>query len=91
VLQRLKESGKEIILITEDQVTNFVGNMLQVHNSNEERFLLMSDTAYKALTRDQITKIEKHCKILATSLTTIETYGGGSARCMIAEIFLPKK
>jgi hypothetical protein len=91
VLQKLKESGKEIIFITEEQVNNFAGNMLQVRGANEERFLIMSDAAYKVLTQDQISKIEKHCKILHASLDIIEACGGGSARCMMAEVFLPKK
>jgi hypothetical protein len=91
VLQKLKESGKEIILITEEQVNNFAGNMLQVRGANDERFLIMSDSAYNVLTKDQITKIEKHCKILHASLDVIEGCGGGSARCMMAEVFLQKK
>lgn len=91
VLQKLKESGKEIILITEEQVNNFAGNMLQVRGANDERFLIMSDAAYNVLTQDQISKIEKHCKILHASLDIIEACGGGSARCMMAEVFLPKK
>ena len=91
VLQKLKESGKEIILITEEQVNNFAGNMLQVRGANDERFLIMSDAAYNVLTQDQIAKIEKHCKILHACLDIIEACGGGSARCMMAEVFLPKK
>jgi hypothetical protein len=90
VLQQLKSSGKEIILITEAQVSNFAGNMLQVRGANEERFLVMSSAAYHVLTEDQISKIEKHCKILHASLDIIEACGGGSARCMMAEVFLPK-
>ena len=91
VLQKLKESGKEIILITEEQVNNFAGNMLQVRGANDQRFLIMSDAAYNVLTKDQIAKIEKHCKILHASLDIIEACGGGSARCMMAEVFLPMK
>lgn len=91
VLQKLKESGKEIILISEEQVNNFAGNMLQVRGANDERFLIMSDAAYNVLTKDQIAKIEKHCKILHASLDIIEACGGGSARCMMAEVFLPMK
>jgi hypothetical protein len=90
VLQKLKVSGKEIILITEEQVNNFAGNMLQVRGANDERFLIMSDAAFNVLTQDQIAKIEKHCKILHASLDIIEACGGGSARCMMAEVFLPK-
>jgi len=90
VLESLKNSGKEIILITETQVNNFAGNMLQVRGTNDERFLVMSNAAYQALTKEQITKIEKHCKIVYASLDIIEACGGGSARCMMAEVFLPK-
>lgn len=90
VLNSLKESGKEIILITEDQVNNFAGNMLQVKGANDELFLVMSNAAYQCLTKDQIAKIEKHCKIIYASLDIIEACGGGSARCMMAEVFLPK-
>lgn len=90
VLKRLKNSGKEVILITEEQVNNFAGNMLQVRGANNELFLIMSNAAYQCLTKEQIAKIEKHCKIIYASLDTIELCGGGSARCMMAEIFLPK-
>jgi len=91
VLKHLKEDGKEVIDITEAQVNNFAGNMLQVKGANNELFLIMSDAAYKSLTQSQISKIEKHCKIVSSSLDTIEACGGGSARCMMAEVFLQKK
>ncbi|MCP1994773.1 citrulline utilization hydrolase CtlX [Flavobacterium sp. HSC-61S13] len=91
VLKHLKESGKEIITITEEQVNSFAGNMLQVRGANDERFLVMSTSAYQSLTAQQIKAIEKHCKIIHSSLDTIEACGGGSARCMMAEVFLPKK
>lgn len=91
VKKHLKEDGKEIIVITEAQVNNFAGNMLQVKGANDERFLIMSNAAHKSLTESQIKAIEKHCKILSSSLDTIEACGGGSARCMMAEVFLPKK
>ncbi len=91
VLKHLKEDGKEVIDITEEQVNNFAGNMLQVHGKNEERFLVMSQAAHDSLTQSQISKIHKHCKIISSSLDVIEGCGGGSARCMMAEVFLPKK
>jgi len=91
VKKHLKEDGKEIIDITEKQVNNFAGNMLQVKGTNDERFLIMSDAAYQSLTENQINVIEKHCKIVSSSSDTIEVCGGGSARCMMAEVFLPKK
>ncbi|MEX1383863.1 citrulline utilization hydrolase CtlX [Lutibacter sp.] len=90
VLKHLKEDGKEVITITEAQVNNFAGNMLQVLGGNNEKFLIMSSAAFKSLTKNQIDKIEKYCKILHSSLDTIEACGGGSARCMLAEVFLPK-
>ncbi|MDJ0644993.1 MAG: arginine deiminase-related protein [Flavobacteriaceae bacterium] len=91
VIKYLKDSGKEIIAITEDQVTNFAGNMLQVKGTNEKRYLIMSQAAYDSLTAEQITAIEEHCEILSSSLNTIEACGGGSARCMMAEVFLPRQ
>ena len=91
VLKSLKEDKKEVIDISEDQVTNFAGNMLQVQGSDNERILFMSQAAYDSLTKDQVNRIEKHCKIVSSSLSTIETCGGGSARCMMAEVFLPKQ
>jgi hypothetical protein len=90
VLKHLKEDGKEVIVITEDQVNNFAGNMLQVRGKNDKRYLIMSQAAYNSLTEAQIKTIQKHSDILSSSLETIETCGGGSARCMMAEVFLPK-
>ncbi|MDV7185724.1 arginine deiminase-related protein [Lutibacter sp. TH_r2] len=90
VVKHLKEDGKEIITITETQVNNFAGNMLQVLGLNNERFMVMSSAAYNSLTKNQVNAIEKHCKILHSSLDTIEACGGGSARCMMAEVFLQK-
>ncbi len=91
VLKHLKETGKEIITISEQQMHQFAGNMLQVLTASDEKLLVMSAAAHKSLTKDQIRKIERHCEILSSDLTTIETCGGGSARCMMAEVFLPKK
>ena len=90
VLDNLKEDGKEVILITEDQVNNFAGNMLEVKGTNDKRYLIMSASAHQSLTKKQITQLEKHAEILSSSLDTIEACGGGSARCMMAEIFLPR-
>ncbi len=90
VLKHLKDDGKAIITITEAQSNAFSGNALQVIGANNKRYLVMSTAAYKALTKDQVLHIEKHCEILYSPLETIETYGGGSARCMLAEVFLPK-
>ena len=91
VLDSLRGDEKEIILITEEQVNNFAGNMLEVKGYDDKRYLVMSTSAYKSLTKKQIAQIEEHVTILSSSLDTIEACGGGSARCMMAEIFLPKK
>ena len=90
VLNHLKESGKEVVLITEEQVNNFAGNMLQVLGANDTKYLIMSTQAYNSLTDNQIKTLEKHATILHSSLDTLEACGGGSARCMMAEVFLPK-
>ena len=91
VVNHLKSDGKKIIEITEAQVHNFAGNMLQVAGTNGRKFLVMSEAARKSLTAMQVAAIEKHCEILSSDLEVIETCGGGSARCMLAEVFLPKK
>jgi hypothetical protein len=87
----LKGDGKEIILITEAQVNNFAGNMLEVLGADDRRYLVMSNSAYQSLTKKQIAQLEEHLTILSSSLDTIEACGGGSARCMMAEIFLPSE
>ena len=91
VQEMVKSSEKEVIEISEDQMQQFAGNMLQVHNSEGKKFLVMSKTAYKSLTPEQIQNIEKYCEIIYSDLNTIEVNGGGSARCMLAEVFLPRK
>jgi len=90
VLDSLKGDEKDIILITEEQVNNFAGNMLEVKGNDGKRYLVMSSSAYHSLTKKQISQLEQHVTILHSSLDTIEACGGGSARCMMAEIFLPK-
>ena len=90
VVDHIKMDGKEIIRITEEQMCHFAGNMLQVIGADDKRFMVMSTQAYNSLTQEQITAIEKHCLIIHSPLDTIETCGGGSARCMMAEVFLPK-
>lgn len=91
VAETIAQSGKEIIEITYGQMNQFAGNMLQVENKEGKQFLVMSSQAYKALTAGQIQKLESYNPILHSDISTIETNGGGSARCMMAEIFLPAK
>ncbi|UZD38076.1 arginine deiminase-related protein [Capnocytophaga ochracea] len=89
LLHHLKEDKKEIISITPEQMCQYAGNMLQVQGK-DSTYLVMSDVAYNALTPQQIQTIEKYTQILHSNLETIETCGGGSARCMLAEVFNPR-
>ncbi len=90
VLESLRGDEKEVVLITEAQVNNFAGNMLEVKGIDDRRYLVMSASAHQSLTKKQIAQLEEHVTILSSSLDTIEACGGGSARCMMAEIFLPR-
>ena len=87
LINELSEARKEIIFLTETQIKYFAGNMLLLKNSKEEPILVMSSSAYNSLTKIQIKKIENHSKIIHSRLDTIESVGGGSARCMLAEVF----
>jgi hypothetical protein len=87
----IRETGKELIEISLEQVNNFAGNMLQVNNTRGEKFLVMSDTAFSSLSKEQINRIQKYNEIIHSDINTIEKNGGGSARCMMAEVFLDKK
>ena len=90
LIQNLKEDGKEMVKISETQMQQFAGNMLQVKGANNKKYMVMSSNAYHSLTPGQIAIIERQSPILHSDLSTIETCGGGSARCMMAEVFLPK-
>jgi hypothetical protein len=83
----LENSGKEIISITEQQMHCFAGNMLQIENTEEKRFLVMSKSAYDSLTKHQIEQLTAYNELIVISIPTIEKVGGGSVRCMMAEIF----
>ena len=88
--RQFAETGKEIVEISLDQMNHFAGNMLQVRNNRDEPLLVMSEQAFRSLSPEQVETLEKHTRLLHSPLDTIETYGGGSARCMMAEIFLPE-
>lgn len=90
VEEAILKSGKEILVISVEQKSNFAGNMLLVKGAADELILVMSSSAYKALNEDQKDFITQHHRILHSDLHTIETLGGGSARCMLAEIYLTK-
>ena len=90
VVDHLQADAKEIVEITEDQMHQFAGNMLQVLGEDNQRYLVMSSAAFQSLNPEQIEQLQKFNPILHSPLTTIEAGGGGSARCMMAEVFLPR-
>lgn len=91
-LERIfKKTKKEVIDISIEQMKSFAGNMLQVQNDAGKTFLVMSEQAFLSLRSDQIQQIEKYTTILHAHINTIEKFGGGSARCMMAEVFLQEK
>lgn len=90
VVKSLKENGKEVIAISESQVNSFAGNALQVKGTAGKLFLIMSQAAHNVLSESQIRTIKSYCEILSSPLDTVEYCGGGSARCMMAEVFLPE-
>jgi hypothetical protein len=87
----LQKTNKEIVDISLQQLNSFAGNMLQLKNTDGELLLVMSTQAYKSLTAAQIETLQKHNRIIYSPLNNIETAGGGSARCMMAEVFLERK
>ncbi len=91
IKRSLADSGKVLIEISMKQMEAFAGNMLQIRNKTGETFLMMSTQAYQSLNELQINKIEAHTRIIHSPINTIELIGGGSVRCMMAEIFLPPK
>lgn len=91
VVSSLKKSGKEIIDISMEQMTAYAGNMLQVENKDGEAFLLMSEQARASLSDEQYQALRERTRIASVKIDTIEKYGGGSIRCMLAEIFLAEK
>ncbi|MEO6869331.1 MAG: arginine deiminase-related protein [Ginsengibacter sp.] len=91
VTRSLAETGQEVIEITFDQMKNFAGNMLEIQTNVSKSILALSQSAYDSLTTNQKKEIEKYSELVPLTIKTIETIGGGSARCMIAEIFLQEK
>ncbi|MDG1374626.1 MAG: arginine deiminase-related protein [Flavobacteriaceae bacterium] len=90
LIKHLHQDGKKVIEISEDQVNNFAGNMLQLKGADDTSYLVMSQSALNSLRPAQVQLLEAHATIISSSLETIEACGGGSARCMMAEVFLPK-
>ncbi len=91
IINSLEQTGHEIITISLEQVNHFAGNMLSLKTNQDEEILVMSQSAFDVLNDDQKEAIENYCKPFPMSIKTIETIGGGSARCMISELFLDKK
>lgn len=91
LIASFQNTNKEIVDISPGQLDHFAGNMLQVKNADGEVLLVMSSQAYRSLTITQIKVLQKYNRIIHSPLDTIETAGGGSARCMMAEVFLKKR
>jgi hypothetical protein len=91
IRQILDSTGHTIIPISKDQLHAFAGNMLQVKNRNDENFLILSQTAFDSLRKEQRQMLEAYAQLLPVAVPTIEQIEGGSVRCMMAEIFLEKK
>jgi hypothetical protein len=90
VTESLINSQKEIVFLSEEQMNNFAANVLMVRNEEGTYYLIMSERAYHSYTPEQLDVLKKHAQIVYAPLSTIEQLGGGSARCMLAEVFLPK-
>jgi hypothetical protein len=91
LMEMFGQTGKKVIEISLPQMNAFAGNMLELVNDKGEHLLVMSARAYHALTRPQVDRLEQYCTLIYSDLTVIENNGGGSARCMMAEVCLPLK
>jgi hypothetical protein len=91
IIAKLSETGHEIIDISYDQLYAFAGNMLQLRRKDSSILVVMSDSAYQSLEENQLQAIKKYSDILSVSIPTIEKFGGGSVRCMLADVHLPKQ
>jgi len=87
IIKNLEETKHEIIEISFDQMENFAGNMLEVCSKNDQKYVVMSTTAFACLNDEQKTIFKKYVEIIIPNIPTIEQAGGGSVRCMMAEIF----
>jgi hypothetical protein len=92
VMETVRKANKAVIELTNEQVyEHFAGNMLQLRNNDDETVLVMSKAAYASLTKEQLKKLNKHNDhLLRVAIPTIEKVGGGSARCMLTEVYLPE-
>lgn len=90
VITSLTKTNHQIIDISFEQMKSFAGNMLELQGKDNQKLLALSQSAFDSLADLQKKEIEKYCELVPLNIKTIETIGGGSARCMIAEIFLPE-
>lgn len=91
LIEVFRSTGKEVLAITKKQASCFAGNMLELSSKKGESLLVMSTCAFNSLDRVKVSFLQKNCNIIHSPLDTIEKHGGGSARCMIAEVFLPSR
>lgn len=91
IVEQITKTNKAILTISYEQMNHFAGNMLELKNNKNESLLVMSSQALQSLSEEQKNQLEQYSKIIAAPLYTIEQNGGGSARCMMAEIYLPTK
>ena len=87
LLESFENNNKQIIEISINQLDNFAGNILQLIGKENNPLIVMSKAAFSSYSKDQIKKLERNGELIFSSLSTIERYGGGSARCMIGELF----
>ena len=91
LIETIKDTNKQILEITTDQMYHFAGNMIQLKSKLGQKLIILSDIAHKSLTAKQIDLLRTQNKLIPIKIPTIEKYGGGSVRCMIAEVFTSKK
>ncbi|GAB4028738.1 arginine deiminase-related protein [Spirosoma koreense] len=87
LVERLTRTGKQLLVISLDQMQQFAGNLLQVAGSQGERFIVLSNRAFRSLEPSQVAQLTRHGQLIHPDLSTIEAYGGGSARCLLTEVF----
>jgi hypothetical protein len=90
VMESIKQTGKELVSISADQLNAFTGNMLELKNQSDDTLIVMSARAYRSLNHDQINTLEKYGKLINADISTIENNGGGGTRCMMAEVHLER-
>ena len=91
VIDSLRSGGRAIVDLSFEQMLEFAGNLLELRNAGGERVIALSQRAFEALSPQQLEALQGSGRIVAAAIPTIETLGGGSVRCMLAEVFLPRK